>query len=70
MKALHVVAFTLLVVGGLDWLLYAFNMEVVHYLGSTLAMVVYVLVGLSAIYELVMHKKNCRECNPSGMGRM
>ena len=27
---------------------------------------VYVLVGLAAVYELVVHKKNCRMCGNSG----
>lgn len=70
MKAVHMVAFILLVVGGLNWLLFAFGYNVVDSLfgvGSTLAMAVYVLVGLSAVEELVVHKKNCRCCNPSGM---
>jgi len=56
------VTFTLLVIGGLDWLLYALGYEVVHYLGSTLSMVVYVLVGLSALYEVFTHKANCKVC--------
>ncbi|KKU97907.1 MAG: hypothetical protein UY32_C0038G0007 [Candidatus Jorgensenbacteria bacterium GW2011_GWC1_48_8] len=51
MKALHKVAFVLLVIGGLNWLLTAFGWNVVAYLGDTLATVVYVLVGLSAIYS-------------------
>ncbi|PJC65390.1 MAG: DUF378 domain-containing protein [Candidatus Colwellbacteria bacterium CG_4_9_14_0_2_um_filter_50_12] len=60
------VTFTLLVIGGLDWLLYALGYEVVHYLGSTLSMVVYVLVGLSALYEVFTHKANCKVCGTPG----
>ncbi len=70
MKSVHMIAFILLVVGGLNWLLVAFGYNLVDSLfgaGSTLAMAVYVLVGLSAIEELVMHKKNCRCCNTGGM---
>ncbi len=59
------VAFILLVVGGLNWLLVgAFNMNVVEMIFSgTLLKVVYILVGLSALYELVTHKGNCTMCS-------
>jgi len=72
MKALHMVAFILLVIGGLNWLLVAFNYNLVESLlgTGTLAMVVYFLVGLSAILEAVTHKSNCRHCGsnaPQGM---
>ena len=70
MKTLHMITFTLLVVGGLNWLLVAFGWNLVDKVlgpGSTGAMVVYVLVGLSAIWEVLNHKKNCKCCNP-GMG--
>ena len=63
---LHMVTFILLIVGGLNWLLLGvFGWEVGSFLGgmdSGLSRLVYVLVGLSAVYELVMHKKHCREC--------
>ena len=67
MKALHKVAFILLIIGGLNWGLTAFGYNVVAMLGSSIAMIVYVLVGLSAIYEAVMHKQNCKYCS-SGQG--
>ncbi len=70
MKALHMVTFILLAVGGLNWLLVAFGWNLVDAIfgaGSTLSMIVYVLVGLSAIYEIVTHKKNCRMCGGSSM---
>lgn len=61
------VAFVLLVVGGLNWLLIgAFDMNVVEkVLGGmpALVTVVYILVGLSALYELVSHKGRCTMCN-------
>lgn len=60
------VAFVLLVVGGLNWLLTAFGYNVVDMVfgaGGTLAKVVYILVGLSAIYEIFTHKGNCRQCS-------
>jgi uncharacterized membrane protein YuzA (DUF378 family) len=69
MKYLHYVTFGLLVVGGLNWLLVAFNYNLVDMIfgaGSTLAMVVYILVGVSAVFEAATHKSNCKECSSSG----
>ena len=65
MNNLHKVAFVLLIVGGLNWLLTAFGWNVVEMiLGSwpSVVTIVYVLVGLSAIYEIAVHKKLCRDC--------
>jgi hypothetical protein len=61
------VTFTLLVVGGLNWLVSAlFGWELgADLLGgadTTLAKAVYVLVGLSAVYEAMMHGKHCKMC--------
>ena len=70
MKALHMITWILVIVGGLNWLLVGlFDLNVVMYLGSMLARIVYVLVGLSAIYELFTHKANCKACvsSPSPM---
>lgn len=71
MKILHMVAFILLVVGGLNWLLVAFGYNLVDSLlggiSSSLPTLVYVLVGLSAIFEVVMHKKQCKVCASGGM---
>ena len=63
---LHIVAFALLWVGGLNWGLWAlFNVNVVNMvLGSwpTVEKIVYILVGLSAVYTLVTHKMYCKYC--------
>ena len=68
---MHKLAFILLVVGGLNWGLVGLggfmgsDWNVVHMiLGSwpKVEWLVYVLVGLSAISELMGHKKNCRHC--------
>lgn len=67
MKGLHMVTFLLLVVGGLNWLLVgAFDFDLVAAIFgemSAVARVVYVLVGLSALFELATHKKNCKMCS-------
>lgn len=65
MKALHIIAFILLIVGGLNWGLTAIGYNVVDMIfgmGSTLSQIIYILVGLSAIYLAVTHKKACRDC--------
>ncbi len=59
------IAFILLVVGGLNWLLVAFGYNLVDSIfgmGSMIAKIIYILVGLSAILEAVTHKSNCMCC--------
>jgi len=69
MKALHMVAFTLLVVGGLNWGLWAlFNFNLVNtVLGAwpTLEKLVYILVGVSAVYIGATHMSDCKLCAKS-----
>lgn len=67
MKGLHMIAFILVVIGGLLWGVLALTgWEIGSVLGSGVAKVVYVLVGLSAILELATHKKSCRSCEGGG----
>jgi uncharacterized membrane protein YuzA (DUF378 family) len=66
MKALHKIAFWLLIIGGLNWLLIGlFNLNVIDYLGTTLARIVYILVGLSAI--IILFKGKSHEHTQSSM---
>ena len=70
-KMIHMVAFSLLVVGGVNWLLTAFGYNVVDMVFgemSTISKVIYVLIGLAAVYEVVTHKAGCRHCSASGGG--
>ncbi len=70
MKILHIIAFILLVVGGLNWLLVAFDFNLVETILGIASMptkVVYVLVGLSAIYLLLTHKSTCKACGAKTM---
>lgn len=57
MRALNIITRVLLIVGGLNWLLVgAFDFDLVAALFgemSALSRIVYVLVGLSAIYQIV-----------------
>ena len=74
MKVLHTIAFTLLVIGGLNWgLVGAFEFNLVEkILGSWmwLERLVYILVGLSAILEVATHKSNCKMCAGSSSPAM
>jgi uncharacterized protein len=66
MKMLHMVAYVLLWVGGLNWgLVGLLGVNVVSMvLGSgMLANVVYILVGLSAVYSLLTHMGDCKVCS-------
>lgn len=74
MKWLHIIAFTLVIIGGLNWGLTAIGFNVVNLvLGGipTLEQIVYILVGVSAIYLAVTHKNDCKVCGGmmGGSGR-
>ena len=63
------VAITLLIIGGLNWLVLAlFNWDIGMIFGGQMAMIskiIYILVGLSALYEIFTHKSNCKMCGSS-----
>jgi uncharacterized membrane protein YuzA (DUF378 family) len=71
MKALHMIAFVLVVVGGLNWgLVGAFEFNLVtKLLGSwpMIETIVYVLVGLSALLLAFTHKSDCKTCESKPM---
>lgn len=58
MKAINVIAMILLIVGGLNWgLVGLFDFDLVAAIfgaGSTLARIVYILVGVSALWGLYL----------------
>lgn len=73
MKALHMITFLLVVVGGLNWGLVGLGMlvngttdwnVVTMLLGAwpQVEAVVYLVVGLSTLWLLVKHPKECRMC--------
>jgi uncharacterized membrane protein YuzA (DUF378 family) len=68
-KFLHMAAFMLLVIGGLNWLLVGlFSWDVGAIFGgqsATISKIIYILVGLSAVYEAATHKANCKTCSMS-----
>lgn len=69
MKVLHIVTFSLVIIGALNWgLVGLFNFNLVNLiLGSVPAVerLVYVVVGVSAVVVAVTHPKDCRICNPT-----
>lgn len=76
-KGLHMVTWILLIIGGLNWGLTGIggfagaNWNIVNLiLGAwpQVEWIVYVLVGLSAVYEIIVHKQNCRYCGGMKMG--
>lgn len=67
MKWFHVLVYVLLFVGGLNWGLvglFGFNL-VTWLLGAwpTAEKVVYVLVGLSAVWAIFTHMGECKVCS-------
>jgi len=68
MKIVHMAAYTLLWVGGLNWgLVGLFNYNLVDSLlgGFGLTNIVYILVGVSAVYSVATHMGECRVCTPT-----
>ena len=66
MKGLHMIAFTLLIIGGLNWGLIAlFGFDLVQTVFGAwpmLVKLVYVAVGVSTVYVVVTHKGDCKIC--------
>jgi uncharacterized membrane protein YuzA (DUF378 family) len=62
MKILHGISFVLVIVGSLNWLLYTFGWGIGSFIPSAVADVLYVLIGLSAVYLVIEHKKVCKHC--------
>lgn len=66
MKMLHMAAFALTVIGGINWgLVGLLNYNLVESLlgGFGLTNIVYILVGVSAVYIGATHKSDCKVCS-------
>ena len=70
-KMMHMIAFGLLIIGGINWGLIGIggflgsNWNVVNMiLGSwpSVEWIVYILVGLSAVWIAIKHKSDCKMC--------
>jgi uncharacterized membrane protein YuzA (DUF378 family) len=66
MKALHMLTYLLLFVGGLNWgLVGLFNFNLVNSLLGTwpsVEKIVYVLVGVATVYIIATHRTDCKVC--------
>lgn len=70
MKALHIISFILLIVGGLAWGISGLGGPmIVGYLGASVAKIVYILVGLAALFELFTHWSHCKYCSKQPMAQ-
>lgn len=67
MKALHMVAFVLVIIGAINWGLvglFKWNLvEMLFGMDSVLTMLVYVLVGASGVYLAATHMTDCKVCS-------
>ena len=63
---MHKIIFTLLVLAGINWLLLGiFGWEVGRIFGGSediVSRIIYILFGLSAVYEFATHKHRCKSC--------
>ncbi len=73
-RGFHSIAFILLAIGGLNWLLVGlFQWDIGNIFGgmdAAISRIVYILVGLSAVYEIATHNRRCKDCNQSAPGAM
>lgn len=64
MKVLNMVTWLLIIVGGINWGLVALAemnlVDMIFGAGSQLAKIVYILVGVSAVYQLIPFAKCCQ----------
>ena len=69
-KAVHMVTYILMAVGGLNWgLIGFFNFNLVSKLFGTMPMVeqvIYMAVGVAAVIEVAMHMESCKWCSMKG----
>ncbi|MBI4600164.1 DUF378 domain-containing protein [Candidatus Uhrbacteria bacterium] len=63
---MHMITFALLLIGGLNWLLVGlFGWDIGQLFGgqgAAVSRIIYILVGLSAIWEIATHKGSCKAC--------
>ena len=72
MKATHKIAFVLVIIGALNWLLIGLNLnwnvvDDIFGVGSIVSRIIYILVGLSALVLIFTHKKSCKDCMKGDM---
>ena len=64
---MHMITFFLIMIGCLNWLLVGlFGWEVGMLFGgqsAPISRIIYILVGVAAIYEIICHKSYCKGCS-------
>ena len=71
MKGVHTVTSVLVAIGGLNWGLAIWNVDLATWgLPSGVVNTIYGLIALSAIYEIATHGWRCRECKPGSENSM
>lgn len=71
-KTFHYVSMVLLWIGGFNWGMYGlFGIDLVTMIfgPSNFAQLVYILVGVSAVYSFVTHKESCTVCMDKPKGK-
>lgn len=66
MKALHMVAFVLVIVGAINWGLVPFGFNLVTMVFGAVAELpnlIYILVGVSGVYLAATHMQDCKICS-------
>lgn len=73
MKSIHFFAYLIIIVGGLNWLLFGlFQWDIGNIFGgpgSVISRALYIIVGLAAVYELATHKGRRKECSATMGGK-
>jgi len=63
-KKAHMVTFILVIIGGINWLLIGlFDWGIEIAIGEDISKIIYILIGLAAIYEIAIHKQSCKCCS-------
>ena len=71
MKTTHGLAFVLIIIGGLNWLLVGLTGWDIGMIfggqGAPISRIIYILVGLSAFYLVSTHRMDCKTCEKKVM---
>jgi len=71
-KSIHQIAHLLLWVGGVNWgLVGLFNLDLVQAIfgPSSISQLLYLLIGVSAVFAFVTHKDTCEVCKAKSRKR-
>ena len=69
MKILHIIAYALVFIGGLNWGLVGLldkNLVSMIFGSMGLENIVYILVGLSTVFVIYDHMQTCKACKMGG----